>query len=96
MAKTRATEDIFDELHGMLADDMLALLRDYRAGKITDPKTGEVVTLPAAVIGQIAKFLKDNGIDRPAAKGDTLDLLDKELPEFDDEPNVEPIRRCEN
>lgn len=82
---TRASEDLLDLLHGTVAQEFLDTIRKYKNGKITDSKTGEVLPIPAALLAQAAKFLKDNGVDRPVHKGDDLDLLKDELPEFADD-----------
>jgi len=67
----------------MAAEEMLDLLRKYRNREVLDPKTGEVQTLPASVITAIAKFLKDNGIDRPVRPGSTIDRLASALPDME-------------
>lgn len=80
---TRATDELFDQLHGMQAEQ----LRDYLK-KVRD---GEADFIPA-MFAQINKFLKDNGIDRPLKVGDPTDLLADELEEFDSD-NVSPFRK---
>ena len=77
---TRTTEEKFDELHGLVADSFLEEIRRLQ-------EEGE--GLPPAILTSAAKFLKDNGIDRPARDGDTLDLLNEELPD-----NITPIDKA--
>lgn len=88
----RATEDLLDMLHGTVAQEFLDSIRKYKNGEVCDPKTGNPIPAPAALLAQAAKFLKDNGIDRPVAPGDDLDLLKDELPEFEDD-NVLQMKR---
>ncbi|MEW5249899.1 hypothetical protein [Microbulbifer discodermiae] len=76
----RAPADLLDELHGTQAAALLAEVRRYK-------EAGEGI--PPALFAQVNKFLKDNGVDRAITPGDSTDLLDKELPTFDD--NVVPI-----
>ncbi len=75
---SRATEDLLDQLHALQAESLLAALKKAKAD-------GE---FPPALLAQINKFLKDNGVDRAVVPGDPTDLLDDELPEFDDNGNV--------
>lgn len=69
----RATEDALDELHGLVAQ---AFIDQIRAG-------GEAIT--PALLAQAAKFLKDNGVDRPRRPGNATDKLAKELEKFEEE-----------
>ena len=78
---SRATEDLLDELHGMQAET----LRDY----LRKLKTGEAEYVPA-MIAQVNKFLKDNGVDRAVQTGDPEDLLADELDAFE-EANILPF-----
>ena len=73
---SRATNDILDALHGLQAE----ALRDY----LNQVRTGEAELVPA-ILAQINKFLKDNGIDRPYADTNGVDQLDKELQAFEEE-----------
>jgi hypothetical protein len=86
---TRATDDLLDALHGMTAEAFLGEIKKYRAGEVLD-KDGNVLPVPAALLTSAAKFLKDNGVDRPVRPGDAVDQLADELPDFD---NVIPMRR---
>lgn len=75
---SRATEDLLDQLHALQAKSLLAALR----------KCEEEGEYSPALLAQINKFLKDNGVDRAVIPGDATDMLDDELPEFDKEGNV--------
>lgn len=78
---SRATDDILDALHYATGETYLEEIRAYRAGKYKDAE-GRPLPVPAALLTAAAKFLKDNGIDRPLAKNDPTDLLAQELPEL--------------
>lgn len=80
----RATEDLMDMLHGTIAQSLLDEIQGYKDRK--EP-------VPAAVIGQAIKFLKDNGIDRAVRPGDSEDLLAKELEDYETPDNVLPMQR---
>lgn len=86
---SRATDDLLDALHGMTAEAFLEEIRRYRRGEILDGD-GKPLPVPAALLTSAAKFLKDNGVDRPVRPGDAVDTLADELPELE---NVIPIRR---
>lgn len=86
---TRATDDILDALHGMTAEAFLSEIRKYKAGEVLD-SDGRPIPVPAALLTSAAKFLKDNGVDRPIRPGDAVDTLADELPDLD---NVIPMRR---
>lgn len=79
----RADTEILDSLHGMQAETLLAELRAYKSGDYKD-EDGNSKPVPPALLAQINKFLKDNGVDRAVTPGDPTDLLDEECPEFDD------------
>ena len=74
MSKTRANEDLLNELHDLQARTLLAEVKRLVA-------EGEAV--PPALFAQVNKFLKDNGIDRAVTPGDPTDLLADEMPVFD-------------
>lgn len=63
-----------DLLHGTVATTLIEEIRRYKSA-------GEPI--PASVLAQCIKFLKDNGIDRAVRVGDNEDLLAKELSECD-------------
>lgn len=72
--KTRASEDILNELHDLQARSLLDEVRRIKA-------SGEPI--PPALFAQVNKFLKDNGIDRAVTPGDPTHLLEEEAPVFD-------------
>lgn len=84
MSKKRAPSDKLDELHSEIAENFLAEIRKYKDGTYSDAD-GNPKPIPAHLLAQAAKFLKDNGIDRPAQEGDTLDILKDQLPDFSDQ-----------
>lgn len=73
---SRASEALFDQLHGLLTQSMIEDLKRYR-------EKGEGV--PPAFYAQCIKLLKDNGIDSPARVKKLLDVLNEEIPDFEDE-----------
>lgn len=76
----RATEDLFNQLHGLQAQAMIDELRRC-------VESGEGI--PPALFTSINKYLKDNGIDRPATNtGDAVDLLNDELDSIEFADNV--------
>ena len=90
--KSRATEDILDGLHAITASTYLETLQKYQRGEIKD-EDGNSIPAPAAFLASAARFLKDNGIDRPVRAGDPLDLLADEMPDFDADGNVVPLTK---
>ena len=76
----RATEDLFDQLHGLQAKSMIEELRRC-------VEAGEGI--PPALFTSINKYLKDNGIDRPATVNtDAVDILNDELDSIEFADNV--------
>ncbi|MGY6517476.1 MAG: hypothetical protein ACXIUZ_02060 [Lysobacteraceae bacterium] len=82
----RATEDLLDTLHSLTATALMDEIKKFRQGKYLD-KDGNVLPVPAALLAQAAKFLKDNGVDRPRREGNEIDKLANELPDFADLEN---------
>lgn len=80
---SRATNDLMDSLHAMAAETIIEQIMKYRRGEILDPKSGEVLPVPPALIAQALKFLKDNGVDSPARAQKMLDALKDKLPDFE-------------
>jgi hypothetical protein len=77
MSKATSTE--LDDLHGLQAE---ALKEELRRQK----ESGEGIS--PALLAQVNKFLKDNGIDRPKAEGNGPDLLNDELEELEFDETV--------
>lgn len=70
----RATEDLLDELHGLVADTFVDEIR-----RLAKTEAG----VPASLLAQAAKFLKDNSIDAPGRKNDKVDRLAGQLSDLD-------------
>jgi len=80
MADQRASEQLLDGLHNLVAT---TLVEQLRIAKAATDENGNPVPIPASLIAQAAKFLKDNGVDRAIRAGDPLDILNDELPLLD-------------
>lgn len=78
--KSRATEDLLDLLHGTVAQSLLDEIKRYKDLK---DENNLPLPLPASLVAQAVKFLKDNGIDRPRSEGSSTDLLADELDDLD-------------
>ncbi len=70
----RANESLLDELHALQAESLLAEVKRLKENN---------ESIPPALFAQVNKFLKDNGVDRAITPGDPSDLLDEEVPVFD-------------
>lgn len=95
---TKATESEAGELHGLVCRMLLRMLKAADSGQlVAKDKDGELVYImpPPALLAQAIKFLKDNGIDRPATTGKRVDTLQDKMPDFDEleRGNVVSIRR---
>ena len=84
MSKQRASEEELDELHGLVANQFTDEIRRYKGGEVKDAD-GNKLPIPASLLAQAAKFLKDNGVDRAIRPGDPLDVLNDELPELEEQ-----------
>lgn len=80
---SRATDDVFDELHAMTAEVLKVQLEKYKTA-------GEPV--PPALLAQAIKFMKDNGIDSPARAKEVNDSLAPHMPDFGPEDMVDQGR----
>lgn len=84
----KADEKALGSLHGKLAEVLKeALEQDY-----SDPETGAKLPPPAAILNVARQFLKDNKIEAIAAQGSPLANL-ADLPVFDEDDNVLPLRK---
>lgn len=72
----RASEDQLDELHQLIA---VSFTEQIKKAKETEDG------IPASLLANAAKFLKDNGVDRAMRSGDPLDTLAGELPDLEDQ-----------
>ena len=79
---SRANESVLDELHGLQAESLLSEIRRCKDHVDEDGKP-DPLPIPPALFAQVNKFLKDNGIDRAVIPGDNTELLDEEVPVFD-------------
>lgn len=89
---SRATDELFDVLHGMTAQQMIDEIHAYRNGerfhpqkydKDGEPLPREPMSIPPAMFTAIIKFLKDNGIDRPGRDENEEDTLNDLLPDLE-------------
>ena len=88
----RASEVLMDALHGTTAAAFLTEIAAYQNGERRGPSKwskeseswvdGDVLVLPASVLAAAARFLKDNGIDRPGRNVVDLDDLMAQLPDL--------------
>lgn len=85
----KADEKALGSLHGKLAE----VLKDAIAQEYLDPETGMKIPPPAAILNVARQFLKDNKIEAIAVEGSPLAGL-ADLPVFDDETTVVPIRKA--
>lgn len=81
MSDQRATEEQLDGLHSLVATQFTAEIQRYKNGEVRD-SDGNILPIPASLLAQAAKFLKDNGVDRAIRAGDPLDALNDELPDL--------------
>ena len=72
---SRATEAKFDSLHLLMAETLSAEIQAYRDRE--EP-------VPPALLAQLGKFLKDNGVDSPARAEKLVDTLAASIPNFDE------------
>lgn len=80
---SRATDDIFDDLHRLTAETMKFHLEEFKKRKELPPP---------AFLAQVEKFLKANGIDSPARAQDVDDALAPHMPDFGPEDMLEQGR----
>lgn len=95
----RGTNDQFDELHGLTCRMLLKMLRAADQDKLIEGVTDDgdplYVLPPPALLAQAIKFLKENGIDRPASTGIKKDTLKDAMPDLDqiERGSVIPFRK---
>lgn len=75
---SRASDDLLDLLHGTIAEELLQEIKAYKDGEYVD-KEGNALPIPASLLAQAIKFLKDNGVDTAVRPKNTVDYLAKEL-----------------
>lgn len=76
---SRATDDLLDSLHGLVAG---SLKEELAAAKIAKDEEGKRKPVPTSLILAAMKFLKDNGIDAPA-KSPRMSSLASQLRDID-------------
>lgn len=79
---TRATDDIFDNVHLLTAELLKQQLEEFKRKKEMPPP---------AFLAQAIKFLKDNGIDSPARAKEVADKLAPHMPDFGPEDAVDGV-----
>lgn len=79
----RATSDQLDELHALQAATLQSEVKRYT--EHLNPETGKLdpQPVPPALLAQITKFLKDNGIDSPARAQKLEDALGRRMPDLE-------------
>ena len=85
---SKANEKALGELHGQLANILSEAI-----GRVYLDEEGNPTAPPAAILNVAHQFLKDNKIEAVAAQGSPLSRL-ADLPVFDDDDNVLPIRKA--
>jgi hypothetical protein len=80
---SRATDAIFDQLHGLLADTLIEQIKVYTEAKDEAGKPAPQA-IPPALLAQCIKFLKDNGIDSPSRGKKVDEALPPGLPCFEE------------
>lgn len=78
------TVDRLNKLH----DRLCQVLEMYIEGRFIDPKTGEPMPPPPAILETTRKFLHDNGIEGVPIPGTPLGSLSSSLPLDDPERPV--------
>ena len=94
----KASETEAGELHGLVCRMLLRMLKAADNGTLmARDKDDELVYImpPPALLAQAIKFLKDNGIDKPAMPMKREDTLAQKMPDMDEleRGNVVSIRR---
>ena len=84
MSDKRASADLVDELHALQAATLMAEIKKYTEHR--NPETGalEPLPVPPALLAQVNKFLKDNGVDAPARAKKLQDKIGRQLPDLED------------
>ena len=83
MATQRGSSEGFDELHGLTLRILTKMLKAAEDGMLIDDE-GHITMPPPALLAQAIKFLKENGIDKPASQAKKTDTLKERMPDFDD------------
>lgn len=95
----RGTNDDFDALHSRTLRILNKMLEAAESGMLCVGKDEEGKSLigmpPPALLAQAIKFLKENGVDKPASGINRRDTLKDEMPDLDaiERGNVFSIKR---
>jgi len=79
----RGTNEEFDALHGLTLRILTKMMQAAEAGMLVDAD-GNVAMPPPALLAQAIKFLKENGIDKPAPSAQKVDTLKDAMPDLDE------------
>lgn len=83
MGDKRATDDQLDALHKLQAITLMEEVNRYR-NHVDEEGKPDPQPVPPALLAQVTKFLKDNGIDSPVRARKLHDDLQGSLPDLDD------------
>jgi hypothetical protein len=83
MSEKRASSDLMDELHALQAATLMSEVKKYTEHRDVDGNL-DPLPVPPALLSQINKFLKDNGIDSPGRAKKLDDAVGRGLPDLDD------------
>jgi hypothetical protein len=90
----RASQDLMDKLHAVLAEDMLERVtkgEEVVVGKGEDQRI-ERVKCSAATLNVVRQFLKDNHIEGIPVQGSVLGKLVDSLPDYDEDEATNVVR----
>lgn len=98
MSTSRGTSKEFDALHQRtlrILNKMLEAAENDMLAVGTDDEGKPLIGMPPpALLAQAIKFLKENGIDKPASDNERKDTLKDAMPDFDElEGKVVSINR---
>ena len=82
MSNRRATVDQVEELHALQAATLVAEVKRY-TDAVDDKGKPAPLPVPPALLAQINKFLKANGVDSPARGTQLKDTLKDRLPDLE-------------
>lgn len=79
----RASTDTMDMLHALQASTLMSEVKRYTEHRDEQGKL-DPLPVPPALLAQINKFLKDNGIDQPARAKKVRDEVGQALPDLEE------------
>lgn len=83
----RASTDMLDELHALQAATLMGQVKRYTEHRDAEGNLAPE-EVPPALLAQVTKFLKDNGIDSPGRGKKLNDELKGQLPDLPDPAEV--------